>query len=205
MLPCVETKDAGVVSGNAIDENERRTPDEIPSPANGLEVTLHTQAPRSEGLLTNNELPGVTSKPHRYIGLLVGVSVLLSVLISLSYFLRKATHGQPGEEATSSEKLSKAPSNSSTSSIIAPHKPGASSDAGFILQVAAMKDETSAILFADLLRQKGFPAYVFKPAAANLYRVLVGPYSDAESAVEIEEKLRKQGFEAIRKKNTVAQ
>jgi cell division septation protein DedD len=88
--------------------------------------------------------------------------------------------------------------------MIVPRKPPTPSDAGFILQVAAMKDEKSAILLAELLHQKGFPGYVFEPAA-NVYRVLVGPYSDAGSALKVEEELRKQGFEVIRKRNTPAQ
>ena len=156
-------------------------------------------------MLTNNELPGVASKPRRYVGILIGIALLLSVLISLGYSLRKAANGQLDEKATSSEKLAEAPSNNSTSSLISPDKLGASSDAGFILQIAALKDEKSAILLADLLRQKGFPVYVFKPAAENFYRVLAGPYSDANSAAKVEEQLKKQGFEAIRKRNTLAQ
>lgn len=205
MLHPVETKDAGGASGSAIGENACRTPVENVTPTKGLELTLYPQGVRPDGPLTNKELRGVTSKPRRYIGLVVGVALLLSVLISLGYYLRKAANGQPEEKATSSEKLSESPSNSSTRSMIVPHKPGAPSDAGFILQVAAVKDEKSAILFADLLRQKGFPAYVFKPATAKLYRVLVGPYSDADSAVKVEDELRKQGFDAIRRKNTLAQ
>jgi hypothetical protein len=205
MLPRVEAKDAGGASGNASGDNECRTPGENVSPTNGLDLTLHLPDVRSDGLLANNELPGVESKPRRYVGLLVGVALLLSVLISLGYSLRKAANGQFDEKATSSEKLAEVPSNNSTNSIIAPRKPGASSNAGFILQVAAMKDEKSAILLADLLRQKGFPAYVFKPAAQIFYRVLAGPYSDADSAAKVEEELRKQGFEAIRKRNTLAQ
>ena len=200
LLHRVETKDAGGASGHTIGENECRTPREkVSSPASGLEITRYRRSVRLDGPLTNNELRGVTSKPRPYIGFLVGAALLLSVLVSLGYFLRKATNGQPDEKATSSEKLSEAPA---TSSMITPHRPGAPSDAGFILQVAAIKDEKSAIVFADFLRQKEFPAYVFKPAAANFYRVLVGPYSDVDSAVKVEEKLRSQGFEVIRKRNT---
>jgi hypothetical protein len=205
MLPRVETKDAGGASGNVSGDNECRTPGENVSPTNGLDLTIHLQDERSHGLLTNYELSGVASKPQRHIGLLVGVALLLSVLISFGYSLRKAAHGQLDEKPTSSKKLVEAPSDPSTSSIIAPQKPEASSDVGFILQVAATKDEKSAILLADLLRQKGFPVYVFKPAAENVYRVLAGPYRDADSAAKIEKELRKQGFEAFRKKNTLAQ
>jgi hypothetical protein len=197
------TKDGRGTSENASGENECRKPAENVNPTRELEFTLYPRL-RSNGPFANNDLQGVTSKPRRYIGLLVGVALLLSVLISLGYSLRRAANGQLDETATSSAKPSVAPSNSSPSSMIVPRKPPTSSDAGFILQVAAMKDEKSAILLADSLHQKGFPGYVFEPAA-NVYRVLVGPYSDAGSALKAEEELRKQGFEVIRKRNTPAQ
>jgi SPOR domain/PilZ domain len=196
---------AGAASGNASREDECRTLSENISPTNGLDLTLHLQDLGPGGLLANNQLPGIDSKPRRNIGLLVGVALLLTVLIFFGYFLRNAANGQLDEKPTSSEKLAEARSNNSTSSMIAPHKPGASSAAGFIIQVAATKDEKSAILLADLLRQKGFAAYVFKPATENFYRVLAGPYGDANSAAKVEAELRKQGFEVIRKKNTLAQ
>jgi hypothetical protein len=201
----VDFRDAGGAPGNANRKTECQTPDKNISPTNGLELTLYPRAVTSVGLLTSYELPSVNSVPRRYIGLLVGIALLLSVLLSLSYSLRKTATARPHEKATSPQKLSEAPSNSATSSMIAPHKPRASSDAGFILQVAAMKNEKSAMSVADLLRQNGLPAYVFKPATENVYRVLVGPYSDADSAMKVEENLRKRGFEAIRKQNTPAQ
>jgi hypothetical protein len=197
------TKDGRGTSENASGENECRKPAENVNPTSELEFALYPRL-KSSGPFTNNDLQGVTSKPRRYIGLLVGVALLLSVLISLGYSLRRAANGQLDETATSSGKLLEAPSNSSTSSMIVPRKPPTPSDAGFILQVAAMKDEKSAILLAELLHQKGFPGYVFEPAA-NVYRVLVGPYSDAGSALKAEEELRKQGFEVFRKRNTPAQ
>ena len=203
MLHPVAPKDAGGGPGNAIGENECRSAGENVI-TNGLELTLYPQSVRPEGPLTTKDQRGVTSKPSRYIGLLVGVALLLLVLISLGYYLRKAANGQPEEKALS-EKLSLAPFNSSTSSVIAPPKPRVPSDAGFILQVAAVDEEKRAIAFADLLRQRGFPSYVFKPAASKLYRVLVGPYADADSAVKVENELRKQGFDAIRRKTTLAQ
>jgi len=205
MLPRVKTKVAGGVSGNASGDNGCRTPNENVIPTNGLDLTLHLQGVGSVVPLANNELPRVESKPRKDITLLIGAALLLSVLISFGYSLRRAASGQLDEKAPSSEKLSDVPFKKSTNSIIAPHKPIAPPDAGFILQIVAMKDEKRAILLAELLRQKGVPAYVFKPAAETFYRVLAGPYSDAESATQVEEELRKQGFEAIRKRNTLGQ
>jgi hypothetical protein len=205
MLPRVTTKDAGRAAGNASSDNECRIPDENVISINKSDLTLHLQGAGSGGPLAVNELPRVESKRREHVSLLVGVALLLSVLISFGYSLRKAANGQLDEKAPSSETLAAVPSKNSTNSIIAPHKPRASPDAGFILQIVAMKDPKSALLLADLLRQKGFPAYVFKPAAKTFYRVLAGPYSDADSATQVEEELRKQGFEAIRKRNTLGQ
>ena len=198
MLPSVETKDGPGESQNARGEKQARALEENVSPTNRLELTLGPQGVRSEGERTDNVLPGVAPQPRRYLGSVVSLALLLSILISPGYYLRKVANGRPHEKATSSE-------DSSTSSMVAPHKPGVPSDAGFILQVAAMEEEKNAISFADLLRQRGFSSYVFKPVGSKLYRVLVGPYSDADSAVKVEHELRKQGFEAIRRKNTLVQ
>lgn len=77
-------------------------------------------------------------------------------------------------------------------------------DSGFVLQVAAMSDQANALSFAGTLRRKNFPVFVVKPPADPLYRVLVGPYSDARSAATGAAELRKQGFSAIRKPNAPA-
>lgn len=200
----VASKNDGGGSGNAIGENECRTPAENIS-TNGFELTPYPQSVGPNGPPTKRDLRSVTSKSIRYVGLLVGAALLLSFFISLDHSLRKAANGPPKQQATSSEKLSPAPSGSSMSSMIAPRKAGVSSDAGFILQVAAVEEERRAISFADLLRQRGFPSYVYKPAASKLYRVLVGPYGDVDSAAKVEDELRKHGFDAIRRKNTLAQ
>ena len=86
-----------------------------------------------------------------------------------------------------------------------PSKTIFSTASGFVLQVGAMKSQDNAVSLAGLLRQKNFPAFVVKPASDPLYRVMVGPYSDAKSAAGGESELRKQGFQAIRKPNTPAQ
>ena len=68
-----------------------------------------------------------------------------------------------------------------------------------------MKNEENGISLADVLRQKNFPVYVVKPAADSVYRVFVGPYTDAKSAAIGQAELRDQGFESIRKPNTPAE
>jgi hypothetical protein len=204
MLSRAKNKHAGAAAGNAGGGNECRTLDENIIPINGLDLTPHLQGADVDVPLANNEPPCVESEWRQYITLLAGVALLLSGLLFFDHSLRKAANGPLDGKAPSSEKLAEMSSKNSTN-IIAPRKPSASSDAGFILQIVAMKDEQSAISLADLLHRKGFPAYVFKPAAKSFYRVLAGPYSDANSATQVEEELRRQGFEAIRKRNTLGQ
>ncbi len=199
----VEAKVARGASGDASGEHEHGMAGESVTGHSGLELTLVPEGLRSGRPLKNNELPGVTSSPRPYI--LFGVALSLVVLIFLGYFLQKSSNDQPAGNGPSLGKLSDVPSGNSDSSMSVSRKSRASSDPGFILQVAAMKSEKSSVSLADLLRQKGFPAYVFQPAAEHFYRVLVGPFGDADSAVKVEEKLREQGFQAIRRKNTPAQ
>jgi cell division septation protein DedD len=69
--------------------------------------------------------------------------------------------------------------------------------AGFVLQVAAMKHEDNADALAETLRQRNFPVFVFKRGAGPFYRVAIGVYGDADSAVRVKDELERQGFEAI--------
>jgi SPOR domain len=68
---------------------------------------------------------------------------------------------------------------------------------GFVLQVAAMKHEDNADALAETLHQRNFPAFVFKRGAGPFYRVTIGVYGDADSAVRIKDELERQGFKAI--------
>lgn len=78
------------------------------------------------------------------------------------------------------------------------------SASSFVLQVAAIKNENNAITLASQLSQKQFPAFVVNSPGSDLYRVLVGPYSDTDAAVRAEADLRREGFSSIRQKNTPA-
>lgn len=70
---------------------------------------------------------------------------------------------------------------------------------GFILQIAAMANEGNADSMSATLRQKNFPAFVFKHGRDSLYRVAVGPFPDADSAAKTKSELVQQGFEPILK------
>jgi hypothetical protein len=68
---------------------------------------------------------------------------------------------------------------------------------GFVLQVATMKHEDNAEALAETLRQSHFPAFVFKRGADPFYRVAIGVYGNADSAIGVKDELEKQGFKAI--------
>ncbi len=125
--------------------------------------------------------------------LLSAVVLSLAVLVFLGYSLRRAPNDRSNAEVKAFTMAPKAPSDGSVSPLSTPSdrdgpsnpslRTEPSSDtSGFILQVGAMKNEENAISLADVLRQKNSPVYVVKPAADSLYRVFVGPYTDAKSA-----------------------
>jgi septal ring-binding cell division protein DamX len=70
---------------------------------------------------------------------------------------------------------------------------------GFVLQVGAMTHRDNADRLADSLRKKNFPASVSHEPTDRFYRVIVGPYPDANSTSRARDELEKQNFEAIRK------
>ena len=62
----------------------------------------------------------------------------------------------------------------------------------------AMTHEENAMALADSLHQNNFPAFVSRRGTDHFYRVVVGPYSDVDSALRVKEQLKKAGFDAFR-------
>lgn len=69
-----------------------------------------------------------------------------------------------------------------------------------VLQIAALTRESDALLLADALQRKNFPAFVATPGSDKYYRVQVGPYADSESADLAKAGLKREGFKAIVKR-----
>lgn len=69
-----------------------------------------------------------------------------------------------------------------------------------VLQVAAVTRQGDALVVADALQQKRFPAFVVTPTSDNFYRVQVGPYSDPKAAESARLALDHAGFKAIIKR-----
>jgi cell division septation protein DedD len=67
----------------------------------------------------------------------------------------------------------------------------------YLLQVAALRAESEAIVVANDLRKKKFPAFVQSPQGDRYYRVQVGPYTDQKAMQAAKKGLETAGFKAI--------
>jgi cell division septation protein DedD len=171
-----ETQDAGTVSGRAVDANVSRG----------------------------------SGKAGRLVGWSLAAVLLLLVLLPLRHHSQKAGTKQEGRESTTAPNLagpsSRIPAAATSGIGPTPHHPAPPSNTGpsldqpaFVLQVGAMAQEENAKTLAESLRQKSFPAFVFKSPTDRFHRVLVGPYTGVEAALKAKNELEKRGFKAFRK------
>jgi septal ring-binding cell division protein DamX len=147
------------------------------------------------------EPAGFSKTSGRFIGLAVGTGLLLSALLFLiGYRLRKSMYVQQHVEAIPPAKTIEPsadnPANPTNPDVDATSP---SDRPGFLLQVGAMRSRENADALADALERRNFPVFVSLPrGTGRFYRVVVGPYSDADSTLRAEEELRRAGFESIR-------
>jgi cell division septation protein DedD len=66
-----------------------------------------------------------------------------------------------------------------------------------VLQVAALRHSSDALALADVLQQKGFPAFVLTPSSDAFYRVQVGPFRTQATGDRAKQLLEREGFKAI--------
>jgi hypothetical protein len=83
-------------------------------------------------------------------------------------------------------------------------KPTSSPPRSIVLQVAAVVSEDDARALANVLKQKGFPAFVRVANADNLFRVQVGPYIDRQSAQPTALALERQGLQVFIRSQVIA-
>ena len=82
-----------------------------------------------------------------------------------------------------------------TASAIPPKVPG-----HVVLQVGAMRNESNANALVETLRQKKFPAFIFRNGDNDFYRVAVGPYSSAAAANDAKSAIEAEGMTGIRRR-----
>lgn len=105
----------------------------------------------------------------------------------------------PAPKATTSKggaSAAKPVAGRGKSALGAPLIPGGA----YLLQVAALTNESDALALAENLQKRKFPAFVLTPGADRYYRVQVGPYADAQSANIAKKGLEHAGFKALLKR-----
>jgi len=141
------------------------------------------------------------------IAMTVWTALLVAFLIF--GFHRKIENSRPLERITARHRAEAASLAPTRMAVRArnPDNDGTTShpDLGFVLQVAAMQSESSALAVADVFRAKNLSVFVMKPAEGNLYLVLIGPYSDTASAATARAELKSKGFDAIQRRTSSLQ
>lgn len=204
------------------DTGDKATADSIRS----LFMTQQVGEDRLEAAKSESSVPfgrERTGKARYSVELFVAVVVLSWALVFLGYQMGSTGASRQNREVTSVAKVAEATSKPELASAgslpataltvptpaVAPARPlkrttapanvaaATSMDSGVVLQVGAMKLEDNAAAMAQELRKKKFPAVVFRHGSDRLYRVAVGPYSDADSTAKVKEQLEKEGFKPL--------
>ena len=136
---------------------------------------------------------------HYLIWLFLGVLLISAAVVFLRHNARGVADDRQAIEITSAgkEPRSLSPGSIDKQSTSVPAATLSLDSPGLVLQAAAMKHEDNAEALAETLRQSNFPAFVFKRGADPFYRVAIGVYGDADSAIRVKDELGRQGFKAI--------
>ena len=70
---------------------------------------------------------------------------------------------------------------------------------GYSVQLAAFADDKGANALANKLKKAAYPAYTepLTTSKGTLWRVRVGPYPSRESAIDVRDKLKSEGYSGI--------
>ena len=154
---------------------------------------------RAEPETSANERLSRHSVKRDLIWFFLGVLFTSAAFTFLPHYARSVDDHRQAIEITSERKMPGIPSQSSPVEHSPQSLPTAlsSRSSGFVLQVAALKHEDNAHALAETLHQMNFPAFVFKRGDDPFYRVALGVYGSADSAVRVKDDLETRGFEAI--------
>ncbi len=189
---------------------------ETPSPA--VEPRLQVVPSLLPDTAFRNSVLAEARQPRHFDGLFWGLVFLSSTLFLVAFLMSRTQ--QPSEaqriapvstpSAAASEPapapvpspIVSTPAVSSPSASISTHwqLPHQAANAGnFVLQVGAMREESNAVQLSADLAKRNFQSFVLKRPGDHLFRVNVGPYSDAAAARAVQLQLESQGFTAILK------
>jgi septal ring-binding cell division protein DamX len=177
---------------------ERRAPETSAFP---LQPALK---PRAQRPFDDEDFEPESSTLH-LASIFVAAVVMSSIAFILGYYwhagrprpsIKSATAvTQPASrmEGVSTSTTPQSPAENAASPMLPLDSPG------FVLQVAAMGQETNADALSSELRKKNFSSFVFHRGQDSLYRVAVGPYPDQGAAIRIQQDLERAGYKPILK------
>jgi hypothetical protein len=158
--------------------------------------TRHVDA--GSGIARAESIAGSSGKPRRVFLPALAALIVVSALAFLGYTLRRMHPKITGGETPAEVTMPPNPTESGTVSESPRTDASATLDMpGYVLQVGALVREEDAEKLAESLRQKQFPAFVFKRDPSRLYHVVVGPYTKSDSSA-MAKTLEDRGFEVIR-------
>ena len=163
--------------------------------------------PAEPQILSELGLSGGSSKSRHTIELILAVVLLSWALVFLGYQMGSTSLRRQNASGAAPEMKESMPEGSSdgivpsvqASPALPRETPSAITlgDSGVVLQVGAMKLEDNADVLAEELQKKNLPAFVFRHGPDQLYRVAVGPFSDAGATAKVKASLEKQGLKPI--------
>jgi len=157
---------------------------------------------------------GFSPRTNRFVGVGVIALLLLSALFFVGYHWHENKLNNADTPSTAfvtpPEPSPSASTRSTNQALAAPSAdastgstkqelalPAPSNGPEYALQVVATTDKTAAEALAAKLKRSYFPAFVYFRGTDPFYRVLVGPYSDRDSKLRMEE-LKAEGYTSFR-------
>jgi DedD protein len=112
----------------------------------------------------------------------------------------KNTNGQPVTGNSQPQGGNSSPQTSSSSADAAPQEIKNVSTGSYIVQVVAVSKQEDAEFLVAALRKKQYPVFLSSGGGDALFRVQVGPFTDAKEAEAMRARLAGEGYNPIVKK-----
>jgi hypothetical protein len=146
--------------------------------------------------------PFTEQRTSRFPSTIVLALVMAFIAFLMGYYWRGSQVRRNRQAQTAAAAAAKEVAPNPTATPNPPAQPSTTGppsldQSGFVVQVGAMEKESNADALSASLHQKKFSAFVFKRGADHLYRVVVGPFPNEQSALTIERDLQAQGFKAL--------
>jgi septal ring-binding cell division protein DamX len=164
--------------------------------------TLFSTAQPSKVAASDVELN--LSDKSRSSGYWVGIilAMVMSCIAFLTGYFWRSTHSRARPPQAAAPPVQTLVPSSPAPPSPKPLLPATASigEPGFVLQVAAMQNETNADGLSASLNKQNFSAFVFKRNTDRLYRVVVGPFPKQELAQQKQRELEAHGFKPLLKR-----